>query len=606
MSFTQRTLIAALAAFTVAATVVVAQEQEVPSVIELNGLYDGQLVGTSTHVVDLPSAGSYAIFVAGDTAMRITVSPPSGRVFERTVSSAANNFIFIEAASAGSLSFTVEVDDATMDYDPFYGFVVSGAQLIDPAEAFSGNLEQGVEFNREAGAGIGMFTFVADDDAELLLTAEGPQEELTMIVGSDDDVIAEPDYSRTGFEGGRVVVERLVRKGRQYGILVIAELDERSRRPAAVTLDFELSPMVTLDPSPLAFETPVTGTLGGRLPLVGGRRARPYVFSAPAGTPVAVLLRSEEMDTYLYVETPAGELLADDDGASGTDSLITLTLPEAGEYVVYVSSYGGSEMGNYELLLTDPETADGMIAETQTEFFEEPFIPEEDFIVSVAPIRVGDRVEGEITAEGSVFEGKYSEVFELALEGGEAVAVDLQSPDFDTYLTVVGPDGEYFTNDDFGDGYDSRLTIQAERDGLWTIYATSFSGSSTGSFTLEVSETEPTTLAESAVAERLFAGDIRSGAISFQSPVFRNAFVEVFEYDARSGEEIQIALYSEELDSYLYAVAPDGTLYSDDDGAGNLDSLIVIESAVGGTYRIYASSLGGDSVGSFTIELQGE
>jgi tetratricopeptide (TPR) repeat protein len=76
--------------------------------------------------------------------------------------------------------------------------------------------------------------------------------------------------------------------------------------------------------------------------------------------------------------------------------------------------------------------------------------------------------------------------YPLEIESGEVVAIILTSEDFDTVLSLLGPDGkEVAFNDDFGSTLNSRIVYAAPQSGSYTIVAKSFDGQG-GDYSLEV------------------------------------------------------------------------------------------------------------------------
>jgi len=70
-----------------------------------------------------------------------------------------------------------------------------------------------------------------------------------------------------------------------------------------------------------------------------------------------------------------------------------------------------------------------------------------------------------------------------------------------------------------------------------------------------------------------------------------------------AGQRIVITMSSQELDSYLILLDPDGnSLAQDDDGADDLDARIDVILPVDGTYTVYANSYGSNAIGTYTIE----
>lgn len=86
--------------------------------------------------------------------------------------------------------------------------------------------------------------------------------------------------------------------------------------------------------------------------LPGGERVDFYVFEGEAGTPVEIVLASEEVDTYLMLRFPDGTVLQnDDDWDREGRSRLELTLSQGGRYEVAATSYGAGEEGEYRLEL---------------------------------------------------------------------------------------------------------------------------------------------------------------------------------------------------------------------------------------------------------------
>jgi len=79
-----------------------------------------------------------------------------------------------------------------------------------------------------------------------------------------------------------------------------------------------------------------------------------YAFDGLTGDTVTISLRSNEFDTYLFLFDPHDNVDAtsDDVSASNTNSLITHTLDESGEWVIGVNGYAPEDLGSYTLSLS--------------------------------------------------------------------------------------------------------------------------------------------------------------------------------------------------------------------------------------------------------------
>lgn len=62
--------------------------------------------------------------------------------------------------------------------------------------------------------------------------------------------------------------------------------------------------------------------------------------------------------------------------------------------------------------------------------------------------------------------------------------IELFSPDFDTYLIVIPPNGRPVVDDDSGDGHNSRLIVSNMAAGTWRVLVTSYAPHRRGRYTL--------------------------------------------------------------------------------------------------------------------------
>ena len=84
--------------------------------------------------------------------------------------------------------------------------------------------------------------------------------------------------------------------------------------------------------------------------LQSGEYADAYTFAGNLGQRAVVDLRSGDFDPYVFIRTPSGEQLDNDDfEGDASRSLLSLDLTESGEYRVTVTSYEKGETGGYTL-----------------------------------------------------------------------------------------------------------------------------------------------------------------------------------------------------------------------------------------------------------------
>lgn len=78
-----------------------------------------------------------------------------------------------------------------------------------------------------------------------------------------------------------------------------------------------------------------------------------WTYQGQAGEQLRISMTADEFDTYLAIGRMDGgefeEIATMDDGGEGTNSLLEVTLPSAGEYVIRANSFGADETGTYTL-----------------------------------------------------------------------------------------------------------------------------------------------------------------------------------------------------------------------------------------------------------------
>lgn len=294
-----------------------------------------------------------------------------------------------------------------------------------------------------------------------------------------------------------------------------------------------------------------------------------YELDAEEGTTVDITLISEDFDCYLVLEDADGNVLAtDDDGAGNLDSQISgFELPEGGPFVITVQSYNyfngnGGDTGDYELSVNA---------------FEEQVI---EYSQSID----GDLTESELTA-----------LYTFTGSEGDTIIAQLQSDDFDSYLTLSDPNGnELISNDDGGGNLNSLIgPFVLPSTGEYTLSARSLSGTAVGSYTLILSR---------ATVESIDYGDETEIELSDSENIAYLTF------EGTAGDVISIAAESEDVDTNLTLNDPSNyNLTSDEDGGSGsnpeINDFVLTQT---GTFTILVGSAFGET-GTVTVTLeQGE
>lgn len=92
----------------------------------------------------------------------------------------------------------------------------------------------------------------------------------------------------------------------------------------------------------------------------------------------------------------------------------------------------------------------------------------------------------DIMRDGSLFD-----IHLIEGQAGQEISIFLESNEFDTYLMVISPSGEFTAeNNDAGDSTNSSVTIRLPESGVYGVVANAFSASGRGQYTITVRETQ--------------------------------------------------------------------------------------------------------------------
>ena len=412
-------------------------------------------------------------------------------------------------------------------------------------------------------------------DAYLELYGPG---EAAESLNTDDDGLGEGTDSRLRFtadQDGVYVLRARTLSGLEGGAYTLA-LTERPRarpapRPARIRLGQSLQGrLASTDP-----ETEAGGTYDA------------FAFRGRSGERFAIDLTSEDFDPVLRVGRMENgaftELAMNDDGPdTGLNSRLVFTAPEAGEFVIRVTSLNAAGQGGYTLAVAEgPEPAP-----TQA-------------------IEIGATVQGELTAsDGKSESGRAADAYRFAGREGQRVRIDMSSSDFDTYLQLFDDNRVSLAEDDDGaaEGTDSRLIFTLPRTGDYIIEARAFS-EETGGYELAITEIEPEKPPQALAFGETLQGEIGEG----DSTDSEDRGFDTYALTGTAGQRIQGIMRSGDFDTLLQIGRPGGefqALASDDDGLGEgTDSRLSYTLPEDGDYLLRALPFAAVGKGLYSLEL---
>lgn len=187
-------------------------------------------------------------------------------------------------------------------------------------------------------------------------------------------------------------------------------------------------------------------------------------------------LYSGEFDTALRVRLGSGrEIYNDDAGDGSTNSRVRIQVDEPQEIIVEITSYAPRTQGNWQLLTQRVVPGEGG-----------QILAAEDTELSIAAGEAG------------------SSMFWMEMQAGESMLVRVTSPEFDTTLEVVSPEGLVWFNDDANDtgpdgteqATDSTLDFVAPVSGWYQMTIRAYGGGALGAWNLVRHVRPPVRLAE--------------------------------------------------------------------------------------------------------------
>jgi hypothetical protein len=250
-----------------------------------------------------------------------------------------------------------------------------------------------------------------------------------------------------------------------------------SHRRLTVLLSLALSSvMLTLawSPAARAQDDPERRTESGSLEsgdlrLSSGEYHDDFMVEGKAGSLVILDLHSSDFDAFVQMSPrnttgPNGnkEWHNNDAYKFGTDSGMAVTLPEDGQFDVYVTSATAAETGSYTLGIT----------------------------VLAAPAK---SESGKLSDDDRKLDtGEYCDYYDFEAKAGELWVIEVTSADFNTYLFGRSTDDREFRidNDDtFGDEKHSQVLMNIPRDGKYFVGVTSAQTGETGAYRVTLSST---------------------------------------------------------------------------------------------------------------------
>ena len=314
-----------------------------------------------------------------------------------------------------------------------------------------------------------------------------------------------------------------------------------------------------------------------------------YRFMGRAGETVQISLRSGEFDTYLFLYDSERQIVeTSDDEGGGTDSLMSVVLPEDGWYYVLANSYEPAP-GAYTLLVESSASRitgkPGLAAVTQGR-----------------ELTLGVPLEAVLeSGDPMASDGSFYDAYSVELSDSNVYTFSLVSERLDAFLWVYDPLGALAAASDDVNGSDALMLLFPPMAGVYRIEASSFAPGETGAYTLSASAgIDAVTLG----ARLLEVGELAQGELGSKDLLWSDgAYYDLYQMDIAAGDRISVRLASAAVDAYVFVVDGRGQwIAEDDDSAGGTNAAATFVAPANGIYTIIASSFSPGEQGSYTLE----
>lgn len=202
--------------------------------------------------------------------------------------------------------------------------------------------------------------------------------------------------------------------------------------------------------------------------------------------------------------------------------------------------------------------------------------------------------------------GEYTDKFTVTAEADRPIEITVSSQEFDAYVIVVPVIGEELENDN-ALGTDAQLVYTPSESGEIDIYVTSASPGEVGSYSLSVIDLQEKEEDEDEKEQDSFrsnsalneSGRLEKGDETLQS----GELIDWYDVEAEAGQELEISTYSDDFDTYLLVLTPDGEQHDADDVESDLNAALSIQIFQSGTVEIGVTSAYPGEFGDYSLEV---
>ncbi len=219
--------------------------------------------------------------------------------------------------------------------------------------------------------------------------------------------------------------------------------------------------------------------------------------------------------------------------------------------------------------------------------------PAETLVLNQPPI------ERSLSQDANVLpvDSSFFDIYTFEGKAGQEVILEMSSNEIDSYLILLDPTGkELAQDDDGGENRNAKIRVTLPENGTYTVLANSAQGQEFGTYRLSANTIGSQWILR--LEEELRVGD---AVIPSDGSLYDD-----YQFEGRAGQTITINLDSDEFDTYLVLIGPDGRALeeNDDRNSQTTNSTIRITLPSTGKYRILANTVNNRGRGRYTLTVQ--
>lgn len=253
------------------------------------------------------------------------------------------------------------------------------------------------------------------------------------------------------------------------------------------------------------------------------------------------------------------------------------------------------------------------LASLSVGFTQRPLTPPNYYLSQLEEVEVGSTIYSELSAsDGQNFkDGSYLKLFTLQGRADQSLRVQVESDDFDAYLTIFSPDGTLLAANDDSDGsYEYSLnpavSVRLPEDGAYLVVVSGYSALDVGSFSVSAIEVT------SSAVEMTVPGVIEGASLddSAPLPLRTDMWGHEVRFHLDQSRLVLIDLSAEAFDAMILVYSDDGELMGQNDDRDyseatgySTDAQLLLDLPAGG-YSIYVTSWFEDASGDYTLQLR--